>query len=180
MLVPHNSRWHEILTMTYHSLMYPSQAVQERSPKRNMQTIKYSLHLHSHDCLAIDHWFTTALSVKCIPRAAKKRVRVAEEMIWTPEPTCTQSEIASWGVRKTSPATIFHPLSSKSSLGPAKQGRIRFSCPWVPVVEDSTSEVDTKLDGVLLHMPGKQGCHGWEIDQTICTAFSCLIKINDQ
>lgn len=55
------------------------------------------------------------------PSAAKKRVKVAEDMIWTPEPTCTQSDMASLGVRKTSPLTIFHPLSSKSSFGPAEK-----------------------------------------------------------
>lgn len=41
-------------------------------------------------------------------------------MIWTPEPSCTQSSVASLGDLKTSPLTIFHPLSSTSSLPPAK------------------------------------------------------------
>jgi len=59
-----------------------------------------------------------------LPRAANTRVRVAEEMICTPEPTCTHSSTASLGHRKTSPLTIFHPLSSRSSFGPAWGSRL--------------------------------------------------------
>lgn len=43
-------------------------------------------------------------------------------MIWTPEPSCTHSIMACGGARKTSPLTIFHPLSSRSSLEPACKG----------------------------------------------------------
>ena len=53
------------------------------------------------------------------PRAAKKMVSVAEAIICTPDPTWMHKDIASSGALKTSPLTIFHPLSSKSSFGPA-------------------------------------------------------------
>lgn len=51
---------------------------------------------------------------RCLPSAAKKRVAKAEVIICTPLPICTQSEVAFFGGRNTSPETIFQPLSSVS------------------------------------------------------------------
>ena len=49
-----------------------------------------------------------------LPRAAKKSVAKADVMICTPLPICTHSKTAFLGGRKTSPETIFQPLSSIS------------------------------------------------------------------
>lgn len=49
-----------------------------------------------------------------LPRAAKKSVAKADVMICTPLPIWTHSRTAFLGGRKTSPETIFQPLSSIS------------------------------------------------------------------